>query len=336
MVDCHAMRESMPLLLTEALDHGRREQTHEHIENCAACAAEWNAYRETWSLLGALPEVEVPARVRDRFLAEFAPPSRENVVAFRRRPVAKWLAQAAAVVLLVGGSYYAGQRTRPLRTPIDTGNPNVVRVQPASYSIAESRVVPASALSPDIQGRPSIHNVQFVDDDPSDNQIALSFDVSSHVTVNGSPNDRSMIRLLSYVLENENSDMAPSRSKAIEWVRQTYSDPQNADPEIANALAKVLRNDAHSGVRISAVDTLKTLPGSVSGETRQALIDALKNDPNPAVRLKAVEALANMARTGAPLDAATLETLRAKASQDDENLYVRVKAVEALSNVRPQ
>ena len=47
MVDCHAMRESMPLLLTDSLDRSRREQTHQHIESCAACTAEWNSYKET-------------------------------------------------------------------------------------------------------------------------------------------------------------------------------------------------------------------------------------------------------------------------------------------------
>ncbi len=121
----------------------------------------------------------------------------------------------------------------------------------------------------------------------------------------------------------------------MEWVRRTYSDPQYADPEIANALAKVLRNDSHEGVRIRAVDTLTTLPPTVGSQARDALIEALKSDPNPAVRIKAVEALANMARNGQTLDAAMVDTLRQKASQDDENLYVRVKAAEALSNIKP-
>ncbi|HEX9160550.1 MAG TPA: HEAT repeat domain-containing protein [Thermoanaerobaculia bacterium] len=333
MVDCHAMRESMPQLLTESLDQGRRELAHQHIESCPACTAEWNAYRETWTLLGALPEVEVPARVRERFLAELAPAAAvDNVVPFRRRVATKWVAQAAAVALVVGTSFYAGHRSRGVEI---TPTKATVERMPA-YSIAENRVLPASALSPDIQGRPNIHNVQFVDPDASDNKIGLAFDVTSHVTVTGSPTDRSMIRLLAYVLENENSDVSPSRTRAIEWVKQTYSDPQNADPEIASALAKVLRNDSHTGVRISAVDTLKTLPGSVSADTKAALIDALKSDPNPAVRIKAVEALANIARSGATMDAATLDTLRQKAAQDDENLYVRLKAGEVLSSIRPQ
>jgi HEAT repeat protein len=199
-------------------------------------------------------------------------------------------------------------------------------------SLAETRTMDAEALSPEIEGRPDITNVQFVDADAGDDQIGVAFDVTSRWTVTGNPRDKSMVRLLSYMLENEES-MTP-RSSAMEWVRRTYSDPAYADPEIANALAKVLRNDSHEGVRIRAVETLTTLP--VATQTRDALIDALKSDPNPAVRLKAVEALAEMARSGEVLDAAMVDTLRQKASQDDENLYVRVKAAEALSQIKPR
>jgi hypothetical protein len=319
----------MPLLLTEALDHGRRELTHQHIESCPACAAEWKAYNETWGLLGVLPEVEVPARVREQFLGAIAEPAK--VVPMLQRIAPKWLAQAAAVVILVGGSYYAGHRTR--RVELKPSPATLQSVQP--YSIAETRVLPATAISPNIEGRPNIQNVQFVDTNASDHKIGLSFDVTSRVTVTGSPTEKSMVRLLSYVLENQNGTMSPSRSRTIEWMKQTYSDPQNAEPEIAAALANVLRNDAHEGVRISAIETLKTLPGA-SPQTRRALIDALKSDPNPAVRIKAVEALANLARAGGQMDPLMLDTLRAKAAQDDENMYVRVKAAEALSNIRPQ
>jgi HEAT repeat protein len=140
-----------------------------------------------------------------------------------------------------------------------------------------------------------------------------------------------MVRLASYMLENE--DTVTPRAGALEWVRRTYSDPANADPEIATALAKVLSSDSHEGVRIRAVETLTTLPPGVANDTREALINALKNDPNPAVRIKAVEALAKMAQSGASLDEQTVDTLRQKASQSDEVMYVRVKAAEALGTL---
>ncbi|HEX7151165.1 MAG TPA: HEAT repeat domain-containing protein [Thermoanaerobaculia bacterium] len=344
------------MLLTESIDPARRELTHEHIESCEACTAEWLAYKETWNVLDELPEVEVPARVKQRFLAAVNPQAvvapvvapapaekADNVVPFTRKPAFKWVAQAAAVALLVGGSYFAGQRTAtpepaPMVAQQQELTParinSVQEFSPVSMSLAETRVLDASTLSPNIEGRPDITNVKFVDADPSDDAIGVSFDITSRWTVKGSPNDKSMVRLLSYVLESEGQSSSP-RSDAIDWVRQTYSDPQYSHPEIANALAKVLRTDDHEGARINAVDTLKTLPASSTQQTREALIEALKSDPNPAVRMKAVDALAKLAAAGERLDPAALDMLRQKAGQADENVYVRVKAAEALGNIRP-
>ena len=209
----------------------------------------------------------------------------------------------------------------------------IQNIQPAKFSLAETRVLGSDALSPNIEGRPNIDNVQFVAPDPSDGKISLAFDMTSHVTVTGSPNDKSMVRLLSYVLGRQDR-IAPSRSQAIGWVRQMYSN-QNADPEIASALAKMLRTEDHEGVRINAIDTINTLPSKVTSSTRDALIEALKSDPNPAVRLKAIEALAKMASNGEPLDQEAVDTLRKKSLEDSENLYVRIKAAEALSKIRP-
>jgi len=347
MAECSAVTESMPMLLTESLDATRRELTHQHIESCDLCGAEWSAYKQTWLVMGDLPEVEVPARVKARFLSaagilqtEDGQTRPDNVVPFRRRPAVKWVAQAAAVAVLVGGGYFAGNRNADSVEPttptlVSRATPLTPADSPfAKMSLAETRTMDAETLNPEIQGRPNIANVQFVDSNAADDEIGVSFDVTSRWTVTGNPKDRSMVRLLSYMLENEES-MTP-RSSAMEWVRRTYSDPAYADPEIAKALAKVLRNDEHEGVRIRAVETLTTLPPAVATQTRDALIDALKSDPNPAVRLKAVEALIEMARSGEVLDAAMVDTLRQKAAQDDENLYVRVKAAEALSQIKPK
>jgi len=344
------MREQMPLLLTESLDPVRREHTHQHIESCAACAAEWTATQETWRILAELPVVEPPARLKHNFLIAAGvataavpgappvrPPGSSNVVPFHRRPAARWLAQAAAVVVLICGSWVVGHRGSTVtidRTPAQIASVQQAAAPQPFYRIAETRVLNSGDVNPTIEGRPDIQNVQFIKPATGEQKIGVSFDITSHVTVTGDPNDKSMVRLLSYVLENEDH-MSPSGSRAIDWVRQTYSDPAKLDPEISSSLAKVLRTDTHEGVRIKAVDTLKTLPQTMTSETREALINALKSDPNPAVRIKAVEALAKLAENGGQLDAVTLDTLRAKASQDDENPYIRVKAADVLSKIRP-
>jgi len=316
MAECDLLTENLPLLLTESLDPSQRELTHQHIESCAACSDEWSAYKDTWSLLEQLPEAPLPSGAKARFLSRIDPrtlPAPGNVTPFRHRPAMRWLAQAAAVAVIAGGGYFAGHRSRPVL--LQPTAASLSSIQPA-YSIAESRVLPASAMSPNIEGRPDIQNLQFVPAAPGDDKIGVGFDITSHLTVTGHPNDKSMVRLLRYVLE-------------------TYSHP-GADPEIAAALANVLRNDEHQGVRIKAAETLNNLGSEMPSDTRDALIQALKSDPNPAVRIKAVEALARVLRSGGELDAEALNTLRQKASQGDENVYVRVKAAEALGSIHPQ
>jgi len=326
-------RERMPLLLTESLEYESRERAHAHIESCSACRAHWQAAKETWALLAEVPDVEVPSRVRARFLAAVAPEQeRSNVTFFSFRRPMRRLAEAAAVVLLVGGSYYAGHRSRSVTLAPSAATLNSVTPVSFPFSIAESRVLPANQINPDIQGRPDIENVRFVDDNPNDNEVAVSFDLKSHVTITGQPTDKSMVRVLTYVMENEDR-LGPSRSRAIDWVRQTYMQGGAANPDIAKALANVLRNDTHEGVRIKAADTLSSMPPALAPETRTALIEALRSDPNPAVRIKAVEALANLARSGGTLDNATVDMLRQKAGQNDENMYVRVKAAQALARI---
>ena len=94
MSECSVMRQTMPFLLTESLDRDQRELTHQHIENCETCGEEWAAYRETWGVLGDLPQMEVPSRVRDRFLT----------LDGRRIHYLDWGDESAPPLLLLHGS----------------------------------------------------------------------------------------------------------------------------------------------------------------------------------------------------------------------------------------
>src|SRR5260221_4558571 len=110
MSDCDAVRESMSLLLTESLGPAQRELTHQHIEQCPACTDEWVGYQSPWKLLEELPVIEPPSRLKERFLGEVFPAAPRNVVPFHRKAAFKWLAQAAAIVVIAGGAVFAGHR----------------------------------------------------------------------------------------------------------------------------------------------------------------------------------------------------------------------------------
>lgn len=330
MSECHALRERIPDLLVESLEGNQREEAFRHIESCDGCALEWKSIRETWDMLGAVPDIPVPPSAAARFEETIVRMQQERnpkVVPFRRPAWQRWAAQAAGIVTLVGASYFAGTQGGPT-APVDRSEPASIASVQTIAPIAEQLFLPASQLSPGIQGNPDIRNVNVFTEA---GEIGVRFDLTSSVTVKGQPGDESLVELISYVLQNGDSP-THSRSEVIQWVKDTYS-TSSAEPELVAALANVLRTDSHEGVRIKAADALRSLPASSAGGAREALIQALTNDPNPAVRMKAIDALANLVANGDQLDSAAVDVLRSKADQDDENLYVRVKAAEALSQI---
>ena len=338
MSDCTLIREQMPLLVTESLAAGERETAHRLIESCASCEWEWTLARETWKLLAPAYDQPVPPTIRRRFLDEVermggTAPRRAVVLPFHRRPAIRRLAQAAAIAVIAGGAYFAGS-TRGVTAPTSVNLASAAPV--AQFRIAENMALAADELSPEIAGSPAISNVRFIENSERPGEVGMTFDFTQKVTVKGKPTDRSLVNLAAYVLGDADHPTT-SRSNAIEWVRDTYSNGETTDPQIVAALASVLRSDAHEGVRLKAVETLRSLSpaslGPAASQARQALIGALQNDPNPDVRIKSIEALTNFATGPNGFDPAEVETLRKKASQNDENPYVRVKAAEALSQM---
>ncbi|HEY0788186.1 MAG TPA: HEAT repeat domain-containing protein [Thermoanaerobaculia bacterium] len=321
MSECDLSRERMPQLLLEALGQDEREATHLHIESCAECSGEWDRLRETWTLMGTLPELPVPSAVRQRFFATLDLPKRSNVVPFRARPAVRWIAQAAAVAVLVGGAFFAGRQA----SPADAAPEAPV------YRIAGDQVIPASQLAPAIQGNPRFENVRFVSEGP-DGDVQLTFDLTSRVTVQGRPQDESVANLLTHLVKNEQG-AGHSRSAAIEWISSNPTTAGKGSADIARALAEVLATEANEGVRNKAIDALRAMSPEAISTSQATLISVLKNDPNPGIRLKAIETLSKIANAGAPLDPGMVDTLRQKSVQDDEPLIIRIRAAEALNQI---
>lgn len=329
MSECSVVNEQIPLLIMEAVEGEEREAAYLHLESCAACAQELVQARQAWNALEALPDVPVPSSVRSAFLAEIESMTpRSNVISIMpyRRQLQRFGQVAAALVLVVGG-FAGGRALAPADPQPEAG---VAAVASPGVRIAESMVIPSSALDPSIGGNPDIQNVQFLEG--PDGSMGLAFDVTSRMTVEGRPGDPNMVRLVSHILKNQ-SHSTLARSSALQWVRNSYSAGGQVDPELVGALAQLVRNDAHEGVRIRAVEALTSLPAGAGSVAREALVEALRNDPNPAVRIKAIEALAVMTSSGSPTDDEMLDTLREKASQEDENPYLRVKAAEVLQSL---
>ncbi len=302
-MECRELTQRALGLWTGELDEPDRFELEEHRAACGACRRDLAQLEETWAALGSDPDAEVTPDLRRRALALMEDEmTRQRIRVFRPRP--RWLpvaAQAAAVLVAAGIGWLAH---RPASPP--AGSPAAATSAPAPVSGAVSNV---SYRPSDVRGK-----------------VAVSFDVTSHRTVVGRPEDPEVASLVAYLV-SRGAQTSGEKAQAIELVSSHYGAASGpVSPEIVRALTGTLKRDQNPGVRKKAADALAGFP--ITPEIRASFLDALQNDRNPAVRLVAVEALADAGKQSP--DPRTIESLREKASDPSENGFVRAKAASAL------
>ena len=132
MTDMHSLAAPY---VADALDDGEREDFEAHLSTCGSCRREVSELRETMAEVGAFHEVAPPPMLRASILstiaetpmlpAEAAEPAVSEVVepppnvitpthgfGRPRRPVATWLAAAAAVVAVALGGVTVWQQSQ--------------------------------------------------------------------------------------------------------------------------------------------------------------------------------------------------------------------------------
>ena len=244
------------------------------------------------------------------------------------------------MVVIAGGSYFAGHRIRAgalrrRRRPSSACHVDLESSRTRSPRRASFR---RACISPKIEGRPDIENVQFVDARAGDDQIGARFDITlARDRHRAARPTRAWCACCRYVLENEDQlgAVALARHRLGARRRTPTRQRRSGDRQRAGQRAAQRRapGRAHQGRR-DAEDAAADAASASS--TRDALIEALKSDPESG---GAHQGRRGAGQAGPQRRAARrrrrVDMLRQKASQDDENLYVRVKAAEALSNIKP-
>jgi hypothetical protein len=232
---------------------------------------------------------------------------------FRPRP--RWTRpalQAAAILAAAGLGYLAARR------PANPG---------ALSPVAPLGPTPAPAIA-GLGVNSRLSNLSYQGNGPN-GKIGIGFDVTTRHTVEGSPADPEVAKVLAYVVAH-NAENAGEKARAIELVQQHYGQGEAPpSPDIVAALTATLKHDPNPGVRKKAADALAGM--RITPEIRSALLDALRDDKNPAVRLVAIERLAAAAKDEP--DARTIQSLREKAVDPSENGFVRAKAASALKTM---
>jgi anti-sigma factor RsiW len=157
MMDCKHINELLLDYLYQELDPSQVESFEAHLKSCSRCASELASYERTRAIVKDLPEVEPPARIDDRILAEAtrasqARPARAGEEASFWQRLAEGLrllvmhpAMTAAVtlVLVLGVSFYVYRSSSPRsarETPDEPYTPEVDRRLPggsATISVRE-------------------------------------------------------------------------------------------------------------------------------------------------------------------------------------------------------
>jgi hypothetical protein len=307
-MECSELTEKAVNHLLGELEETDRTLMEEHLAGCAACRQEVAQIETAWQRLGEDPDASVSAEFRRRSLQLI-----EDEMLRRRvrefRPRSRWIPVAAQVAALLAAAALGWL----VRRPAATSAPSVV---PAVAGTAVT--LPKGTLS----------NVTYQQAD-AQGKVAVAFDVTSHQTIVGKPEDPAVAGLLAYLV-SQGARTAGEKSQAIELVSSHYGTATTpASPEIVNALTATLRHDQNPGVRKKAADALAGF--SMGPEIRAAFLEALAKDSNPAVRLVAIDALAAAAKQSP--DARTIESLRERAVDPQENGFVRAKAASALRGV---
>ncbi|HEY7114317.1 MAG TPA: HEAT repeat domain-containing protein [Thermoanaerobaculia bacterium] len=313
-MECRELNERVTDRLTGQLSPEAGRDLAAHLDSCGACRAEAAAVERAWAFLGEDGGAEATPEFlrRGRELVE-EEMLRRRVREFR--PRTRWMRpalQAAAVLAAAGLGYLAaGRRTTPPPAP------SAPRLGPT----------PAPLLA-GLGDNSRLSNLSYQGAGPN-GRIGIGFDVTTRHTVEGSPADPEVSKVLAYVVAH-NAENAGEKARAIELVQQHYGQGEApASPDIVAALTATLKHDPNPGVRKKAADALAGM--RMTPEIRTAFLDALRADGNPAVRLVAIDRLAAAAKDEP--DARTIQSLREKAVDPSENGFVRAKAASALKTM---
>ncbi|MBI4550647.1 MAG: HEAT repeat domain-containing protein [Candidatus Latescibacteria bacterium] len=178
-------------------------------------------------------------------------------------------------------------------------------------------------------GDVEITNVQFLDADAKDGQIEFIFEAIRPVHIKGDINDPRIQKVLTYAIINEQNPGV--RLRAVNAIKS--SPPQSSDSEIKAALITALKTDDNPGVRNDAFAALQKYP--FDEDIKNAFLYVLTHDTNAALRITAINVLQTVTGTQRRADQDIVNVLKSRV-ESDENTYIRTRARAVLEEIKQQ
>jgi len=272
---CDWTKENLVLYIYDELADDAKFEIENHIRGCIACREELESAKALKHDLSAMPVLEVPpnllaaSRMHLQESLEHAEQNRSVWSTFVF-DFAGWMNQIklapalTAAILMIGfaGGTITTWKLASHETPVQVGTQETK--QDVGVAAIESILT-----------------------DPTSNNVTIKYDTLHPQTLVGSAND----------------------------------------PRIQQLLLLATHSNRDSDVRLDSIDLLKDRAGD--NDVRDALISALRYDKNPGVRLKALDGLKSYVRNDVHVRDAVLEALL-----HDENAGVRSEAIGLLDPVK--
>lgn len=304
-MNCDWVKENIVLYMYDELGDDAKYELEHHVHGCLGCRKELESALAFKKDMAALPIQEVSpnllaaSRMKLQEELEHAEQARGGwgMLVF---DLAGWmhqikLAPALTMALLM----------------IGFGGGAITTWRIADRSATAS---PAGTVVPPVEA--SIAGIESVTAQPNSNQVQVKYDVLQPQTYVGSADDPRMQSLLLAAQTSNNID--------VRLVATGILKSRTQDDDVREALISSLRYDRNPGVRLSALDALKSYVRN-DVHVRDAVVEALLHDSNPGVRQEAISLL-DPVKADTSVHEALRELLR------DQNAFIRGQAERYIAS----
>jgi hypothetical protein len=307
-MNCDWVKANITLYVYDELADDSRYELEQHVQRCAACAAELESLRAFRSTLSSVPQPEPSPNLlaASRMRLQEALETAEQHRGWRLLDPMVWLRQMkfspalAAALLIVG--FAAGIATAWRIVP--RGGPSgLIAASPTSASPIEA----------------SIAGIREITQLPGSDKVEIRYDTTVPQKAEGSLNDERIQQLLLFAARNNYNP----------GVRQNSVDLLSQKPDeahIRQSLKASLLYDSNPGVRLKALESLAPyVPEDIT--VRDAVLQALLRDSNPGVRAEALHFLQPVRA-----DSSVRLTLE-KLASEDKSEFIRRQASRMLASM---
>jgi hypothetical protein len=303
---CDWTKENLVLYIYDELADDAKVEIENHIRGCVACHEELESAKALKHDMSAMPVLEVSpnllaaSRMHLQESLEHAEQNRSAWSTFVF-DFAGWMNQIklapalTAALLMIGfaGGTITTWKMGSHETPVQVGN------QETKQDIG-------------------VASIESILTDPSSNNVTIKYDTLHPQTLVGSANDPRIQQLLLLATHsNRDSDV---RLDSIDLLKD-----RAGDNDVRDALISALRYDKNPGVRLKALDGLKSYVRN-DVHVRDAVLEALLHDDNAGVRSEAIGLLDPV-----KADSSIREALEILA-KSDPNQFIRTQSQRYLAS----